>query len=187
MGAGCNGIEIVNIVTSGTLGQRINLSHLSQSLPDLFSYDVEIYHGGYLKLSKYTATLYSTGKYIISGVKSINDIQTNYEEMKVLLNEFIDTSLVQMAEIKNLVACSSVGHDINLSLLFMDLVASTDYEISYEPEVFPGMSVKTPIGTSNIYRNGKYILLGTTNIESLRDLNLQIHDLIECHFAYRRG
>ena len=171
-------IEIVNIVTSGTLGQKINLLKLSQSLPDIFSYDPESYHGGYLKLSKYTATVYSSGKYIIPGVKSFDDIDTNYDEMTKLLETVIDTSLIQKAEVKNLVACSFIGHDLDLSHLFMDLVSETDYEVSYEPEVFPGMCVKTDKGSSNIYRNGKYLLLGATDMNGLNALNETIRQLI---------
>ena len=173
------GLEIVNIVTSGTLGQKVNLLKLSQSLPEVFTYDPEGYHGGYLKLSKYTATIYSSGKYIIPGVKSFDDIDVNYKEMISLLDSVVDVSTIQKAEIKNMVACSFIGHDLDLSHLFMDLISETDYELSYEPEVFPGMCIKTDIGSSNIYRNGKYLLLGATSVDGLKQLDSLIHGLIE--------
>ena len=95
-----------------------------------------------------------------------------------ILDAVVDTDLIQKAEIRNLVACSSICHDLDLSHLFMDLISETDYEISYEPEVFPGMCVKTEIGSSNIYRNGKYLLLGATSLDGLNDLNSLIREII---------
>jgi transcription initiation factor TFIID TATA-box-binding protein len=172
--------EIVNIVTSGTLGQKVNLINLFKLLPDVFSYDPEGYHGGYLKLSKYTATIYSTGKYIVPGVKSIDDISSNHEEIMNLLGGVVDDKLIQRAEIRNIVACSNIGHDLDLPLLFTELMNSTDYEITYEPEVFPGMCIRTDIGSSNVYRNGKYLLLGALSIKQLEQLDSKIRSLIDC-------
>lgn len=113
--------EIVNIVTSGSLGQRVNLMDLAYAIPE-FSYNPEGYHGGYLKLSKYTATVYSTGKYIIPGVKTFEDVESNHQELVSSFRNILDTSLIQRAEIRNIVACSNVGYDVDLSELFMNLI-----------------------------------------------------------------
>ena len=170
-------LEIVNIVTSGSLGQRVDLMDLAYALPE-FSYDPEGYHGGYLKLTKYTATIYSSGKYIIPGVKSMEDIDSNHQELIGSFQNILDTKLIQKAEIKNMVAYSSIGYELNLSELYMNLTLNTDYEVSYEPEVFPGLCIKTDIGSSNIYRNGKYLLLGAVSEEQLIRLRNLITSLL---------
>ena len=171
-------LEIVNIVTSGSLGQRVNLMDLAYAIPE-FSYDPEGYHGGYLKLTKYTVTIYSSGKYIIPGVKNFEDVDSNHQELIESLRNVLDTTLIEKAEIKNMVAYSTVGHELNLSRLYTNLTLNTDYEVSYEPEVFHGLCIKTEIGSSNVYRNGKYLLLGATNMDELNDLNKLIVNLIE--------
>lgn len=170
-------MEIVNIVTSGTLGQRVDLLKIYQTIPDVFSYDPEGYHGGYLRLSKYTATVYSSGKYIIPGVKAFDDLKSNHLELLKNLDGIIDTKLIEEAKVRNIVACSDIGHELDLNSLFMELISNTEYEITYEPEVFPGLCIKTDIGSSNIYRNGKYLLLGTSTKEQLNRLD----NLIRSH------
>ena len=170
-------LEIVNIVTSGSLGQRVDLTDLAYAIPE-FSYDPKGYHGGYLKLTKYTATIYSSGKYIIPGVKSLEDIDSNHQELIRSFQNILDTKLIQKAEIKNMVAYSSIGHELNLFRLYANLTLNTDYEVSYEPEVFPGLCIKTDIGSSNIYRNGKYLLLGAVSEEQLIRLRNQITSLL---------
>ena len=170
-------LEIVNIVTSGSLGQRINLMDLAYAIPE-FSYDPEGYHGGYLKLRKYTVTIYSSGKYIIPGVKNFEDIDSNHQELIESFKYILDTTLIQKAEIKNMVACSTIGYELDLSELYTNLALNTDYEVSYEPEVFPGLCIKTEIGSSNVYRNGKYLLLGTKDVCGLNNLDSLIKTIL---------
>lgn len=73
-------IEIVNLVTSGLLNQKVNLNTFSDSL-DAFDYDHESYRGGHLGLLKYTATLYSSSMYMVPGSKSIEDIPKISDEI----------------------------------------------------------------------------------------------------------
>ena len=78
-----------------------------------------------------------------------------------------------------MVACSTTGYELNLSKLYTNLALNTDYEISYEPEVFPGLCIKTEIGSSNIYRNGKHLLLGTKDMNGLNNLDSLISTILE--------
>ena len=151
---------------------------LTHTLPE-FSYDPEGYHGGYLKLTRYTVTIYSSGKYIIPGVKTFEDIDSNHQELIESFRNILYTSLIQKAEIENMVACSTTGYELNLSKLYTNLALNTDYEISYEPEVFPGLCIKTEIGSSNIYRNGKHLLLGTKDMNGLNNLDSLIKTILE--------
>ena len=62
-------MEIVNIVVSGSFNQKVDLQAL-MALGDVYSYDPEMYHGGYIRLSSAKVTVYRSGKYIIPGIKS---------------------------------------------------------------------------------------------------------------------
>ena len=170
-------ITIDNIVTSGSLGQKIKLEDLN-TMPN-FSYDPELYHGGYLKLSKYTSTIYSSGKYIIPGIQSIDDIELNHNELIDSLREFIDINLIEKAVIKNIVAHSTLDHPINLAKKFTELSTNINCNVTYEPEVFPGLCIKMDIGSSNVFSSGKYLLLGTKTFEQLDELNNKVRQLID--------
>lgn len=172
-------MEIVNIVTSGSLNQRMNLQFLSDSL-DVFDYDPESYHGGYLKLSKYTATTYSSGKYIVPGVKSIDDIKDISADIRYAFEGIVDIGSMSEPEIRNIVAMTSVDGDLDLIGLFSYLVnVLGEGEVGYEPESFPGLIWKTELGTANIYRSGKIVLLGTNSLVALTELNEYVLSMLE--------
>lgn len=172
-------MNIVNIVISSTLGQIINLTKLCQSL-DVFDYDPEGYHGGYLHLSRYTATIYRSGKYIVPGVKTLDDIPIIYEELKKVLDDLLDVHLIQFPVIKNIVASEELKDVPDLNRLCMDLF-NLGLNPDYEPESFPGLILKLDEGTINLFASGKYILLGTTSQDDLEKLNKRfvslVHDL----------
>lgn len=151
-------MQIVNIVTSGYLDQSVDLMKLSTECED-FRYDPEGYHGGYLQLSKYVATIYRSGKYIVPGMKSIDDIETICSDITHRLSRLIDTSLIEAPAIKNIVTTSELKIPLDLPHLMISIGMNTDVDVSYEPETFPGLILRTENGSSNIYRNGKYILL----------------------------
>jgi len=177
-------MEIVNIVTSGSLNQRVNLQLLSDSL-DTFDYDPESYHGGYLRLSKYSVTIYSSGKYIVPGVKSFNDLQMISDEIRYVLSGVMDASIIGDPEVKNIVAMTSVPSKLDLVHLFTYLVnVLGESDVSYEPESFPGLIWKSKHGTANIYRSGKIVLLGTSSIQSLVDLEKFVLSNLQTSDAY---
>ena len=70
--------------------------NLAYAIPE-FSYDLEGYHGGYLKLTRYTVTIYSSVKYIIPGVKNFDDADSNHQELIESLRNVLDTTLIEKA------------------------------------------------------------------------------------------
>jgi transcription initiation factor TFIID TATA-box-binding protein len=173
-------MQIVNIVTSGTLGQSVDLLKLLNGC-DEFRYDPENYHGGYLQLSKYVATIYRSGKYIVPGVKAVGDIASIHQEIVSRLEHLLDASLIEPPAIKNIVATSQLDMPIDLPHLMTEIGLNTDIDVSYEPETFPGLIIRTEHGTSNVYRNGKYILLGTDNLDDLNRLDDRIRKIVLDH------
>ena len=162
-------MHVVNIVISGTMGQKINLDSINHSL-DCFTYNPEFYHGGYLQLHNYTATIYQSGKYIIPGVKLFEEIPKLFQEMKCVLQDILDTSLLQYPQIRNIVASAELGYPVDLTSVCSTLF-SNGYQPDYEPETFPGLIIHLDQGTINLFSSGKYILLGTTQEKDLIQLN----------------
>ena len=159
-------MKIVNIVASGSFNQKIDLAALSV-LGERYSYNPEKYIGGYITLSSAKVTIYRTGNYIITGIKSVESISSLWEELVSLLFTHLDVSLFAPPEVKNMVGQSDLGRQVNLSKLIVKL---RDEDAEYEPEVFPGLMWKTEFGTVNMFQNGKVMLLGCRSLEELERL-----------------
>ncbi len=68
--------------------------------------------------------------------------------------------------VQNMVASGSIGIDLNLNSLAMDLENT-----EYEPEQFPGLVYKLPgtRATFLLFSNGKIVCTGTRSESSLRE------------------
>jgi transcription initiation factor TFIID TATA-box-binding protein len=68
-------VEIVNVVGSGALGVEIDLDALSADIPTT-EYNPDNYHGMYIRLAEDAplVTVYRSGKYIITGANSTEEL-----------------------------------------------------------------------------------------------------------------
>ena len=151
-------MKIENIVYSGTMNQELDLKMLGE-LCDCVEYGKNKYPGAYLIFDNHRITIYRTGKYIMPGMKSVEDMESSFEKMKSILSPYADTNLFQKPTVRNMVCSSDLGKSLALEQIYVDLV-SQDYDVSYEPEAFPGMILKTDRCTYNIFRGGRFIILG---------------------------
>ena len=159
-------VKIENIVCSGSLNCRIDLKQLSADC-SFFIYGRNKYPGGYLKFDNHSITIYSTGKYIMPGMKSVDDMRQTFSKMKEILSNHIDVSRAESPEIRNIVASSNYRSDVNLSDFYVWLVSS-GYDAVYEPESFPGLILKTDDMTFNIFQSGKFLILGCIEEKSVK-------------------
>ena len=114
-------MKITNIVASGDLHQPIPFERLPE-LPDTnYRYNPENYHGAYILLSRGKATIYRSGKYIIYGLASLDDIDAAYREFLTTLSSLIDPSLASPPEVRNIVGMDDFLMDIPLSRLVIAL------------------------------------------------------------------
>ena len=167
-------MEIVNIVVSGSFNQKVDLQAL-MALGDVYSYDPEKYHGGYIRLSSAKVTIYQSGKYIIYGIKSLDLIQKLWEELVSILFTRMDVTLFEPPVIKNMVAKDDIGRELPLDKLQKALCAEG---AEYEPEVFPGLMWTTEHGSANIFKNGKFMLLGCKTVDELEKLDAYVKNRI---------
>ena len=155
--------HVVNIVVSGSLGKRIDLDELVRR--GVIEYNPEYYHGGYLPLgNNIKATIYRSGKYIIPGIKNLEDIDSLFETMKRKLSNYLDVDKITPPKIQNLVASGELDlNDIHLDELAMRIAGA-----EYNPEQFPGIVIKIPgAGTALLFSTGRFVIAGAKSIDDV--------------------
>jgi transcription initiation factor TFIID TATA-box-binding protein len=167
-------MKIINIVCSGDLKTEIDLKKIRESKEPSFTYNPSKYHGGYITLSKGKATLYKTGKYIIVGLKSPDDVDLAFLELKHFLSRFVDVSKAEKPEIKNIVAMGDLGTNIDLTKF--SLVAGLE-NVEYEPEQFPALVYRHKNLTALVFSSGKVILAGARKVDELEETFSEIKNL----------
>ena len=157
-------MKIINIVTSGDLHQPVPFERLPE-LPDTnYRYNPENYHGAYILLSRGKATIYRSGKYIIYGLASLDEVDTSYREFLTLISPLIDPSLAAPPEVRNIVGMD----DFQIEIPLLQLVVALRMEqVEYEPEQFPGLFYLGDAGTALFFTSGKVILAGFKDLVSM--------------------
>lgn len=175
-------MQIVNIVASGDLHQKIALSELKEQLGDCMQYDTAKYHGGYIDLGGIKATIYKSGKYIFTGVKSIDEIQIYYQRFSNILSVYLDKALFSEPVIKNIVAIYQYPHEFNLPALFTQKLIGL---AEFEPEVFPGLiwRIKEK-GCVLVFGSGKVIYSGVNSEQDLNNLKSYFDDFLDIFPKY---
>ena len=161
-------IKIQNIVASADLERDIPLIKLAEALPNT-EYNPEQFPGLVMRIKepKTSALIFSSGKIVCTGAKSMQKVREAVK--KIIQNiEKIKIKVKRDPQIKvqNMVASGSIGIDLNLNSLAMDLENT-----EYEPEQFPGLVYKLPEtrATFLLFSNGKIVCTGTRSESKLRE------------------
>lgn len=165
-------VTVVNVVASGSLGLELDLEALDKELADIVDYDPNKYPGAYLRFedSAPLITLYRTGKYIITGASSEEEVHTMREEFLNILSshDILPSVGDDWFQLQNYVCMSEVGENLNLSALAIGLGLEVT---EYEPEQFPGL-VYRPVEHDCVllvFGSGKIIITGTTNLQDVQE------------------
>lgn len=162
--------KVVNIIARGHLGREIDLSVLEKNI-DL----PEVYIKGpglYFKLDEDspTVTLARSGKYIITGCTSNEELES---EHKRTLNYLSSINLLQRPqdesfEIVNVVSTYELEYQLDLNTLIIHLGME---QTEYEPEQFPGVIFRPeePKAVFLLFNSGKVVITGTDSIEAARE------------------
>ena len=127
-------LNIVNLVVTAELKQPVDLERLVYEKS--FLYDAAIYRCAYLKdkNTKSKVSIFSTGKMISVGSKSI---QTAKHDLHYASRRLAELGLITPTRItvklQNIVATGELGHSIDIENLATRLP-----NVIYEPEQFPG-------------------------------------------------
>lgn len=160
-------VEIVNIVSSGSLGLEIDLESLSKEIGSIADYDPEKYPGMYLRFGADIPliTVYRTGKYIITGADSKEE---SYALRERFLGFMSDIGVIENPDddwflIQNYVCTAEFGQSLDLHTLTIGLGLE---HTEYEPEQFPGLIYRpnSDLGVVLIFASGRVVITGCRSI-----------------------
>ncbi|MFA5887307.1 MAG: TATA-box-binding protein [Candidatus Nanoarchaeia archaeon] len=161
-------IKIQNIVATTSLEQAIPLVKLAEALPNT-EYNPEQFPGLVMRIKepKTSALIFSSGRIVCTGAKSMKKVNEaivciikNVEKIKIKIK------VKPKAIVQNMVASGSIGIDLNLNSLAIDMENT-----EYEPEQFPGLVYKLPgtRATFLLFSNGKIVCTGTRSESKLNE------------------
>jgi transcription initiation factor TFIID TATA-box-binding protein len=165
--------RIVNIVANTSVGIKLNLNFLNDSL-DNVEYDPELYYALIYRIqnTKISILVNFSGKIIFVGAKSLDDIELAYSHFKKnlkLLGIEIKTGKIY---IQNIVATFSFLFHVNLNDLIKILNPN---QVVYLPEQFPGLIYKIRKNENEkvnilIFNKGKCVIVGVKRIEDFQEI-----------------
>jgi transcription initiation factor TFIID TATA-box-binding protein len=171
-------IEIVNVVASATIEEKLNLVKIQAKIPTI-EYNPEQFPGAVFRiLSPKTATLlFSTGKMVCTGSKSEEMARTAVKTVvKKLRKEKIKIKKDAVVTIQNIVSSINLGGKIHL-----EKAARTLPRSMYEPEQFPGVihRMVDPKTVILLFASGKLVCTGAkTEKDVYRSVN-NLHSKLE--------
>jgi transcription initiation factor TFIID TATA-box-binding protein len=161
-------LKIVNIVASASLNHDVPLIKLAEKLPNT-EYNPEQFPGLVMRIKEphASALIFGSGNIVCTGATSmvklreaIKQIVKNVEKIGIKIKD------TPRAKVQNLVAHGSIGMDLNLNYLAMELENT-----EYEPEQFPGLVYKLAgtRATFLLFSNGKIVCAGTRGEAALKE------------------
>ena len=171
-------IEIVNVVASATIDQKLDLHKIQKKFPNT-EYNPEQFPGLVFRLKnpKTATLLFRTGKMVCTGskseelaVKAVNIV------VKKLRKGGIKIKKDAVVTIQNIVSSINLGGRIHI-----ELAARTLPRSMYEPEQFPGVihRMLDPKTVILLFASGKLVCTGAkTEKDVYRSVN-NLHSLLE--------
>ncbi len=171
-------VEIVNVVASATIDQKLDLIKIQEKFPDV-KYHPKQFPGAVFRLKnpKTSTLLFSTGKMVNTGSKSKELAEKAVTTVvKKLRTGGIKIKKDAVVTVQNIVSSVSLGGRIHL-----ERAARTLPRSMYEPEQFPGVIHRMidPKVVFLIFASGKLVCTGAKKESDVyRSVNI-LHSLLE--------
>ena len=171
-------VDIVNVVASATIDQKLDLNEITKKFPDV-EYHPEQFPGAIFRLkSPKTATLlFTSGKMVCTGSKSeemaVKAVNTVVQKLR---KGGIKIKKNAVVTVQNIVSSINLGGKVHL-----EKAARTLPRSMYEPEQFPGLihRMLDPKTVILVFSSGKLVCTGgKTEKDVYRSVNL-LHSLLE--------
>ena len=172
------------MVGSGSLGLELNLEKLAEEIGQPQArYDPNKYPGMYLRFEEDgpLITVYRTGKYIITGPTSKEDLFNLRERFLDFLSDIavIEDVADEWFSVQNYVCTEDLGQTLNLNALAIGLGLE---RTEYEPEQFPGLIYRPEErdGVVLLFATGRVVITGCKSVDTAQEIftNLK-NDLME--------
>ncbi len=159
-------IKIENIVASASLDVRIPLEKMVEHLEGS-EYEPEQFPGLVYRVKnpKAAILIFSSGKIVCTGARSIADVRKAVEKVAEVIKEAkIGEPKNYSIQIENIVASAQIPARLDL-----DKIAFGSENSEYEPSQFPGLvyRMKDPKATFLLFGSGKVICTGIRKIEDI--------------------
>ncbi len=169
------GIRIVNMVVSTEFKHPLNLEKIASTLPNT-EYNPEQFPGLVIRLKtpKSSALLFTTGRVVCTGAKTMKEVkEAIHKIMKLLEKVKVKITIEPEIHVQNMVASGALGFALNLNDLVMKL-----RNVEYEPEQFPGLvyKIKDPKASFLLFSNGKIVCTG---VKSRKEAETAVEKLVE--------
>ena len=160
--------KIENVVASGSIADSIDLEMLSAKVEN-YDLNKKRFPGAVLRLQnpKVAVLIFSSGKVVITGAKSPEDLVRGRD---ILIQKMKEAGVIchdtPDVAITNMVCSYDMGNYINLNKVVITLNLEN---IEYEPEQFPGLvyRIKEPKIVALLFSSGKIILTGGKTMEEV--------------------
>jgi transcription initiation factor TFIID TATA-box-binding protein len=171
-------IDIVNVVASATIDQKLDLNEITKKFPDI-EYHPEQFPGAVfrLKTPKTATLLFTSGKMVCTGSKSeemaVKAVNTVVQKLR---KGGIKIKKNAVVTVQNIVSSINLGGKVHL-----EKAARTLPRSMYEPEQFPGLihRMLDPKTVILVFSSGKLVCTGgKTEKDVYRSVNL-LHSLLE--------
>jgi len=159
-------IKIENIVASAAFNVRLPLEEMIKRLEGT-EYEPEQFPGLVYRIKdpKAAMLIFSSGKIVCTGARSIADVRKAVEKVAMMLKSLkIDVPKKYSIQIENIVASAQIPAKLNLDKIAFELENS-----EYEPASFPGLvfRMKDPKAALLLFGSGKVICTGIKNIKDV--------------------
>ena len=147
------------MVVSTDFKHPLNLEKIASTLPNT-EYNPEQFPGLVIRLKtpKSSALLFTTGRVVCTGAKTMKEVKESIHKiMKLLEKVKVKITIEPEIHVQNMVASGALGFALNLNDLVMKLK-----NVEYEPEQFPGLvyKIKEPKSSFLLFSNGKIVCTG---------------------------
>lgn len=173
-------VKVVNMVSSGSLDLELDLETLSEEIGQpQAQYDPDKYPGMYFRFEKEAPliTVYRTGKYIITGPTSKEELFDLRERFLIFLSDIgvIENATDEWFSIQNYVCTEDLGKTLNLNALAIGLGLE---RTEYEPEQFPSL-IYRPEGYDGVvllFATGRIVITGCSSVNSAKSIFTGLKD-----------
>ncbi len=159
-------VKIENIVATVTLDQTLDLHEIERSVPRV-EYNPDQFPGLVFRLDrpKVTALIFKSGKMVVTGSKSTQELIRSVKRIiKTLYEHGIKITGRPKIQIQNIVASANLNVEVNLEEAAYKLENNM-----YEPEQFPGLihRMSNPHVVLLIFSSGKMVITGAKREEEV--------------------
>ncbi len=171
-------INIVNVVASATIDQRLDLKDITKKFPKV-EWNPDLFPGAVFRLKnpKTATLLFSTGKMVCTGSKSE---ELARKAVKKVVQELrkgkIKIKNEATVTIQNIVSSINLGGRVHL-----EQAAKTLPRSMYEPEQFPGLihRMLDPKTVILVFSSGIFVCGGARNVKDVHRSVHNLHSLLE--------